>query len=145
MVQYCMYCNVKTSYHNFADSLSTDQFDPANTFVLQNTSHYLLVPTCKNQKPPSCGPSPPGKCQYWTRREHPPSASPARPAVPAAFGRWTRSLSAPGRLSPTGPSSPPLSGLRLGRCLTPGHSQEREINQETAISHILIGLWEKKV
>ena len=112
--------NVKLLYLCLIPVNIRSQFNPAS----ENSYHYLSVPTCKNQRPPSCGPSLPGKCQYWTRREHPPSASPVRPAVPAAFGRWTCSLSAPGRQSPTGPGSPPLSGLRLGRCLTPVHSQD---------------------
>lgn len=133
--------NVKLLYLCLIPVNIRSQFNPAS----ENSYHYLSVPTCKNQRPPSCGPSLPGKCQYWTRREHPPSASPVRPAVPAAFGRWTCSLSAPGRQSPTGPGSPPLSGLRLGRCLTPVHSQDITGLSWDTFLVFFIGLWERRV
>lgn len=78
-----------------------------------------LIPTCKSQRPLFSGPGLPVRFPCLTRRERPPSASPVRPADPALFERWTRSPSDPGRPFLTGPSSPPLSGLRLGHCLRP--------------------------
>lgn len=55
--------------------------------------HYYSL-TCTSQIAQSWRPAPPGRCWYCPRRESPPSAWPARPAGPAAFGWWTGSLRA---------------------------------------------------
>ncbi len=82
--------------------------------------------TCTSHTAQFWRPAPPGRCLCSPKRESPPSAWPAHPAGPAAFGRWTGSPHA----AHTGPQAVadchlPSGSMRMYRHIPRRHSDEQ--------------------
>lgn len=92
-------------------------------FVFEELHWYIL--TCTNQTARSWWPAHPGRYLCCPRRESPPSAWPAPPAGPAAFGRWTGSPHAPHTAPQAAANCPPPSGLVRMCCHIPGPNAQR--------------------